>query len=332
MQLYKNLSIAIILLLFVNLATAQNDSNQPKINKKGILIAGIEMGYGCQNIKQSKVEAAINFAFKATGKYYIYNTDILNSTAKALEANNETVTPYNIARNLPECEKIYFVNMARIENMIRIDINSILLSDTTKKVHGAGYGTVRYKKIKNNKMLYDPAILNAVMRAMAVAERDSNLFRLEDSTGILPLPTLVIGGLYYKDKAGSKDWEIYLTKEISSYDAVETIYSEIRDSKKYIVYDTQTRDSIYTLYKMLGTENFNPPSSQEIKLLENMEVDYYLTGALERTDEGAILDLYLGKISNGKIDIKKKATGILKEDSIEEYRDLLKKLTSDLFD
>jgi hypothetical protein len=209
--------------------------------------------------------------------------------------------------------------------MLRVDMTSIYAKDTSIKAAGVGYASLRYKRMKDEKMLYDPELLTATMRAFAVVQNDSSLFKNSDSNWVKPVPTLMIGGINYINSNELPAWDIFLHKEVSSYDAVETIFDEIRLSNDFAVYDIQTRDSVYALFNLVEIENYMSPTASEIKSLSKMEVGYYITGNLERSEIGALLDLYLCQITKSHLEIIKKKTLVVKEDSEKEFREIIRK-------
>lgn len=328
------LKLFIILIIVNNLSySKEKKTDTPQKNsisgRQGIILADVEFGYLAKVISKNKVNAALNFTCNASGKYYLISDAAVDSVVNILKKNKEPQSAWNVAKMLG-AGKIYFMTVNRIENLLRVEIKDIDAKDTSQKSSGIGFASARYKKLKNNKMVYDPALLTATMRAMAVAEKDSNMFAIDSSAGVKPAPALVIGGLYYINKKDVKSWELYDNKEITSYDLVQTIFENIKDNKNYVVYDIETRDSVYSLFNLVGVENFNAPISTELKALSEMEVNFYITGILERTDEGAILDLFLGKLQKGRLDILKKQTTTIKEDSMPELRKAISNLVKGL--
>ena len=331
LKMKKFLLFFLIFLIGYNYLFSKETKPVSLPKKQGIILADVEFGFLAKVITRNKVNAALNFACNASGKYYLIPDAAIDSVVNLLKKVNEPQSAWKVAQMLG-AEKIYFMTVNRIENMLRVEIKDINANDTSKKSSGIGFASARYKKLKNNKMVYDPALLTATMRSMAVAEKDSNMFTHDSISGVKPAPVLVIGGLYFINKKDSHNWELYNNKEISSYDAVLTIFENIKDTKKYVVYDIETRDSVYALFNLVGVENFNAPNGTELKALSEMEVDYYITGVFEKTDEGAILDLYLGRLQKGKLDILKKKTTLIKDDSITELRKALKELAKGLIE
>ena len=317
--------LLLIIIVFQFDTSIAGVSSKDTARKQLILLANVNMGRKTHDIQPFKAEAALNFAAISSGKFLLIPGDTLNKAVnEMLAAKDSSITPLKLAKQF-KADIIFFMGINTIENMIRVDLTSINVADTARKSFGAGYASLRYKRMKDEKMLYDPELLTATMRAFAVVMHDSALFKTSDSNWVKPVPTLVIGGINYQSNPELPGWDIFLHKEVSSYDAVETIFDEIKQTKDFAVYDIQTRDSVYSLFNLVGIENFTSPTSNEVKSLSDMEVEYYITGNLERSEVGAILDLYLCQIKGTHLEIIKRKTQVVKEDSEEEYRNAIRK-------
>ena len=67
-----------------------------------------------------------------------------------------------------------------------------------------------------------------------------------------------------------------------------------------------------------------------MEILGKFQVDYYITGTLQRISEGAELELGLYKIKDEKLYPIRSEKGILKEDDIYKLRELASSLTKQL--
>ena len=324
----KLLLILVVLIVSFQISppsASAKGSSADSANKKLIMLANVNLGRNTSDITMFKAEAALNFAALASGKFGLVNSDSIKSLVGDMLSKGDSNTTPLIIANKFNADYIYFMGINVIENMIRVDISSINAKDTSKKSGGVGYASLRYKRMKDEKMLYDPELLTATMRAFAVVQKDSSIFKTSDSNWVKPVPTLMIGGINYINSNELPAWDIFAHKEISSYDAVETIFDEIKQSNDYAIYDIQTRDSVYALFNLVGIENYMSPTSSEIKSLSEMEVGYYITGNLERSEFGALLDLYLCQITKSHLEIIKKKTLVVKEDSEKDYRETIRK-------
>ncbi len=147
---------------------------------------------------------------------------------------------------------------------------------------------------------------------------------------VLAAPTLVVGGLYFINDEKLQQWELFKTKQITSFDAVETIFRQALNSKRYVAFDMATRDSIYAMFNMYAVENYHPASTHEIEALGRFDVKYYITGTFKRTKQGAEIELILSEIIGGKLKAIRTEKSVLAEDNLDEFRESLSNLTSRL--
>lgn len=300
-------------------------------NKSRIMLANVKYYKGIdEHVTDFKVDAALNLAAKFSKKYVLVPLKVRDSVAAEMRDSAKKPTVLNVAKNL-DVDELLFVLVNKLQNMVRVEITIKSVEDTTKESAGVGYSLLHYMKLQDDKPLYDPTLLEAIQRAFARAEGDTMMFA--DAPGsfrVLPAKTLVIGGLMYRDDKSLDEWELFDTKEISSYDAAEAMFDAARESEKYAVYDIPSRDTLYTLFNLYGVENFNAPSSYEIMALSEMDVQRYITGVFERVKKGAEIKLYLCDFKNKSLDILKTAEGSISEDDIDEMRLEVKRLTRKL--
>jgi hypothetical protein len=212
--------------------------------------------------------------------------------------------------------------------MLRADIEAVSADSSLYERHGIGYGLMRYRNSKTGDIIYDPTLLTAIQRAISVVYTDS--LSLESGMIYNPVPTLVIGGFEYIDDKSLPEWDLFKTKEVSSFDAVGTIYDIVKDNRKYETYDTESLDSIYALYKIYGIEYCNPVNSIEIKALYEMEVDYFIAGKITRIPDGARIEISLYKIEKNLLRKLKSEKCMILNDNIDETRKVVKNLTNSL--
>lgn len=300
-------------------------------SSKRFFVAKTAQGVNAGSIKASKIDAAFYFTAQATfGKYNYVPFNVLDSVFNLSMKSNDTLTSLSLGRKL-QADFFVYILVNRLENMLRIDIETVNINDTNQRGYGVGYAPIRYRKLTNQEPLIDPALLNAIMRAFAVAVNDSSLFVINDTVSVKPVPTLVIGGINYRNNEELPVWEIFLQKEISSYDAIENMFDEIKNTNDFALFDIQTRDSLYALFNLMFVENHRPSTSTELKALHSMDVRYFITGTLQRIEQGAILDLYFCRIlDDGKLEILEKESGLLQKDTTEDYKLLFRKTVSSL--
>lgn len=282
------------------------------------------------DISESKIEAAMGLAAKLSGKYMLVSAAYRDSVANTIRQAGEEPTLIKTA-SLVEAEKIVFISVNRLVNMLRVELQLVSVADTKNSQKGIGYSYLRYRDIDNDATLYDPSLLQAIQRAFSDALTDSSLFmNCTGSFKTLPAKTLAIGGIAFENDEKLESWKIFRKKEINSYDLAENVFDEARNSDKFAVYDIETRDSIYSMFKMYGVENCNAPTLQEIEALQKLDVQRFLAGVIARKPDGLAIELYLCDIENKKFEIIKSENSFLKEDSMKELKKIVRELTRKL--
>ncbi|MCX7909620.1 MAG: hypothetical protein N2560_08915 [Ignavibacteria bacterium] len=294
-----------------------------------ILISQVEFGKNVEGLNYLKVEAAMNLVARFSKRFEIIPFDFRDSVAKMLEKNGIEPTHYNIGKQLG-ASRILALRINRLANIIRTDIFSFNLSDSTFS-KGKGYALIRYFKKEKNEPILDPSLLTALQRAFAELINEPLLYsNLEGSLKVKPAPTLVIGAINYIENDTISNWEIFQKKQTTSYFAIETIFEIAMKSTDFVVFDIPTRDTIYAYFNLFEPENFNPPNINEIQALQQFEVDYYIAGEFYWDSGNARLKLILCKITEEGLEIMKEETKIVPEDNIESFKNTLIQLTKDL--
>ena len=329
----KKTAFILSLILFVNIASAQDKTADTAGSKPLVFMADANILGDTVNITPVKADAALVAAVKLSQKYSIAPMTVRDSLAQTLAENDKKPTAKKIAE-IMNADKLIFMTVNRLKNMIRVEIAAKGPDPASKARRGIGYALIRYYKQQRDDIpLIDPTLLHATQRAFAAAMNDSSMFsHLEGDLEVYPARTLVIGGLIFQNDSRFRDWELFDYKEINSYDAVETIFKAATESRQYVPYDVASRDSIYAIYNMYGVENYKSPSTFELEALSELEVQSYITGMFTRTEEGATIELYLADIENSRLEINKSAAGSISEDDIEEFREELQRLTRELLD
>jgi len=299
-----------------------------KIEIKKIILGDVQIGFGIDSLDKWKIHAALSLATKITGKYELISNEDIDSLKSFLEYAPSLSEAFDSL----EASYFAFVSVNRLENMLGLDLKLKNNEYGSKILMGRGYSNLSFQIGNSGLKIYDPPLLRAMQRAFAGAIKDTMLYdSLKGDLKVYPAAATVIGGIKYIDNDNLRKWDLFETKVVSSYFACETIFEHSYQNNFYEIYDLASRDSIYSMYRLYGVENYDLPSSHELKALEEMDVEYYITGQFIRTDEGAELKLYLSKISGQNLRIIKKAEATLKEDSLEKYGNLLKELTLELF-
>lgn len=303
-----------------------------KSNKKeyaNIMLGNVEIKGETEQLNGVKFSAAMNLACKLSAKYNYIPTSVRDSLIK-----NSNVNVENSILDLAEkadADYITFAQVNTLKNIIRTQITLVETQNPDNKKTGIGYSEIKYISADSGELLYDPALLKSLQRAMADCVNDSNLF-VNSSIGlnVKPLPTLVIGSIAYKNES-QNEWNLYLDKEIGSFSGVETIFDVIKNTEEYVLYDTETRDSAFKIFGFHIIENYSAPSSSELQTLYKLAVDYYVSGKLILKDESAELEIALYKIEKNGLNLIRKENEFFEDDSRMVFLEYLIRATKRLF-
>ncbi len=296
------------------------------------LPANFELPERHKHITPIKIDLALDFAFRLLDNSVYINIRQRDSVVNSLYESGRSTQVLHVAKELG-AQKLLFTRVNVIENIIRTDLSIIDTSDTTSKSEGFGYALVSHFDAATGDKVYDPALLTSILRALAIALNDSLLFA-DKAKGfeIYPASTLVIGGIFYAQDGTQSDWDLFKNHVVSSFTAVESIFESIYKHKQYVVYDMTSRDSVYALFRLYGVENYTAPSQYELSILEQVGVDYFVTGSIERIEQGAKVRLGLYAIRRGSLAFIKERDGILDADNMEKYQNLIRQLASELLE
>lgn len=285
------------------------------------VLAAVQLGPELLGITTSKVDAAFELAANVSGYYRLISSARRDSVAEALKSEGKQPTAISAAQVLKP-ERLFFARVNAFKNLLRVELISRRPPDYAAETRGVGYALLRYRTELNGTVLYDPTILEAMQRAMIAVEGKSDMFlKAEDKLRVEPAETIVVGGLDFQDNGITRKWELFENKVVNSYDAVETMFTVLKDMPHYVAIDTETRDSMYATNGMYMVENYNPPTKIEIEALDRFEVKKYITGSLKRlSPSDAELTLNVCSIENGTLTILKTEKAPVKEDSIVALR------------
>lgn len=319
------LTLSILFFLIAATLSAQSDT----LHREGLFIGRIELSSSLKGLSESKVEAAVNLAALATGKYYLISREARDSIYNKLKQAGERATVIFAARKL-NAVRIVFIKINRIENMLRIDVQTVQTDSANTFRSGKGYANLWLRRADDQEIIYDPALLAAFQRAFADAEDPLMYASAPPEFNVAPAKTLVIGSIYYNDKQGSANWDIFKDKIVGSFEAVETVFEQAKISNRFVTYDTPSRDTIYALRKLYMLENYNYMSPAEIEALRFFNVDCFISGMLIGKGETAVLELSLYESNGESFSIIKTQRATLAKDSKKEYLELLQSLTKRL--
>lgn len=296
-------------------------------SKNTLIIGNAQFNGNLSRLNTYKFELALNFlSILKKDSISLIPSQKRDSVIKIKRENKINANMVDIAHELG-ADYIIFSRVNALKNLIRTDVTLVNVQDSSKTLKGFGYASANYINEKGT-IIYDPAILASLQRALSLAFNDSTMF-VDSAKGFIhrPAPLLAIGGIYFVDNENLQKWYVFEKKVVNSFDALETIFETAIKNNNYITIDTETRDTIYNLNNLFVVENYNAPSEYELLALYKMGVEYYISGVLKRIEEGAKLELYLYKFENGVMQAIDSGYEIIPEDSILLLRESLKYLT-----
>ena len=333
----RYLFIVVLLTLTFSIVKAEDlkDTTNFKIDsskKELILVGNITLGRQAKDISTAKVEAAFNLACVLSQKYINIPIAYSDSLASILKAKGIKPQIETIADSL-KADQIVFIRIDRFEHVLRAEISMVKSNDINNVSTGDGFSLLHFME-KDNTPLYDPTLLQAIQRAFAVAEKDSMMYaKLDGDFKVIPANSMVVGGLEYTIGENLlPKWQIFENKVLTSYDAVETIFKEAKNSMNYVTFDVPTRDSIYAMFNLYIVENYRSASLLEIEALDKFDVENYLAGQIIKLKKDAKIILTLYKIKDKQLKPIKSVSGLLEKDDIDEFRKVLTELVKKLIE
>ncbi len=325
----------LVIIIFFNLTLnvfAESDSVKLRDAFKPVkmIIAPVQYGSGVSDLDEYKVSAAMALAARLAQKYFLLpielrDTAVIKLKEKAIEPN-----AINIAKEL-RVDRLLFIKINRLKNILRVDLTNFHIDSTITQSEGYGYAYLNYRQGSDTEVLYDPSLLLALQRAFAVSEGDSNLYA--NATGsfkTFPAKTLAVAGIYFQNDDRQKNWELFQYKEIISYDMIETIFEQASKFPRLVVYDADTRDSIYLMHNLADPDNSEKPTLYEIQALQSLGIDYLITGTFTRNEQGADISLSLLDINNNNIELINTINNKIFEDDLDNLRLILRVLANEL--
>jgi hypothetical protein len=275
-NLWGLLTAAVILITGGDFASAQ----------QRIMLGGVSFPKTDTLLSAYKAEAAMALACELSRSYTLIPNDVRDSVARTFPDSLRTAQ--GVADRLG-AELIAFVDMARVVNLIRVNITIVGGEGWIVSTDGTGYATSFLTEDGTNRRVIDPAILTAMQRALCEAVLQPNLYSDADSAfRVRPTKLTALGGTQFLDgDKGLAPWAIFREKVAASYDVASTIVAALRQHDSLTVIDMETRDSIYAMAGLYMVENYNPASATELKILKGFEVTRVITGLCERIRGGA---------------------------------------------
>lgn len=328
---FSNIFIFLIFILSVNNLSAEDKKNTKPLKPQNpikILIAGIEVGKDINQVSPVKVEAAFAFSMLMAKFFDIVPPKYADSISKQLRKEGKDNSILSLAKYF-KTDYIIYINVNRFKNILRSDITLLSGKDYTNKNSGTGFAFVNFRDSSDEKLLYDPSITLSIQRAFAVAIKDSLLYASLPQP-VFPAKTLVISGIEFKNNPDLPSWELFREEVVNSYFLIESIFKEASKNNKYVIFDFETRDSIYATFKFFAPENYKTPNQMELYALREYEVQTFITGVFQRVEQGGELTLILEQFTKEGIVEIKRVKDIIKLDSKVEFESFVSKMTKEL--
>lgn len=309
-----------------------SDTTITKEKSKHIVTIGkVEYGSKIDLLPLWKIDAAMNLIGGLTNKFSYFpfkeKLDYIDSLKKSNVDNPLVYMKDSLGINW-----IFNLKINKLQNILGVNLTAISLIDSTKVFNDNGFAYLNLRD-STNKNVYDVSLTNALQRAISKTLKDSTMFsdNLEDYK-VFPFPTLVVGGLEFKNNEKMSKWSLFTDKQVTSFDVAESIWEEVYNQKRFVAFDIESRDSLYTLFNMYGVENYDAPTPFELKALNALEVEYFITGSFERASPGGIIKIHICQVEKQNLKIISTGKIELEEDSIIELRKKVKKATKQAID
>ncbi|MCX7929500.1 MAG: hypothetical protein N2663_02095 [Chlorobi bacterium] len=277
-----------------------------------VFLSRIEITSRCADIEPHKVQAGAILAFELSRQYRL-----LTASDSIVRALRDAAVPSDSIAARAGAARQVTIRLDCFQNLLRADIE---LRGSNTRRSGTGYALVRHRWEQNDRPLRDPAVLEALQRAVCVATGDSTLYSRLDSTAVRPATLVAVTSMELQDNPSLPLWELFEDAIATCYSGVLAAITGGQRSRHYVVLDLDTRDSMYAFFKLYEPEPAMPPSKEEIAALAYFGVNAIVSGTLERTTDGALLELRLYRIaSNGTTQFVARRRRSISDDSRVAY-------------
>lgn len=278
-----------------NAETTSQQEAVPSSEKLRLMIAVVNQGSMFEDSLTGPCDAALNLIAQEHPQFELVTLRQRNDAIQELENKGGNPTAAAVATHL-KVDRLLFINIMRLENMLRVALIMTKAPAYDQKQEGVGYALIRYRNERTGKRIYDTALLEALQRAIAQAVGNPSLFG-----SVRPAPALVVGGIHFRDMSMKPKWQLFENKIPVSYEAILSIFDAIKNAPNYVAYDIDSRDSMYAMRNLYMVENYQAPTPIEMSILEQFDVSYIISGSFTRnTKDNATLILQLGELKQGQ--------------------------------
>ena len=117
---------------------------------------------------------------------------------------------------------------------------------------------------------------------------------------------------------------------INSFEYSNIIYESAYKCPNYVIFDIDSRDGIYALFNLFLIENHIQPSYNELSALQRFNINYYITGKVERNLNGISITLMIKENKPNSNKIIKSVSDNVYENNINYVKNTLEKLAKKL--
>lgn len=292
-------------------------------NRNIVTIGSVEFGSKIDSIPVWKVDAAMNLIANMSDKFAYYPMEEKLNLIDSLRKKN-IANPSKVIVDSLKINWIFNFKINKLQNILGVNLTAISLADSSKSYTENGFAYLNLRD-STKKSVYDISLTNAMQRAISKTLNDSILYKKAlDEYKVYPFPTVVIGGLEFKENPNMAKWSLFTDKQVTSYDVAESIWEETYNQNRFVAFDIESRDSLYTLFNMYGVENYDQPTPFEIKALNVFEVKYFITGTFERASPGGLIKVHICKVEKNSLKIICTGKAEVSEDAIVELRKQVK--------
>ncbi len=263
-----------------------------------VVLGGVRHSASDSIVTSYSIEAATALALELTGKYRLIPNSVRDSLVNVYAATDPLTAQR--AADLLGAEIILFLNVQRVANLLRVEVALVGGEGWIVSSSGIGYAVAVLRDNTTGKLIADPALLAATQRALCGALLERNLYAAADSEFVVtPTRLAAVGSVVFSTAdTALVPWSVVREKIPASYDVASTIVAALRAHDTITVVDLESRDSLYAMAGLYMVENYNPLTSQELKILRGFDVETIITGEVTRVRGGATVTLHINAIGS----------------------------------
>jgi len=291
------------------------------IAKESFLVAPIQFGNKTAFMNQNEIYSALVFAINLAPDKNSFDRKDIDSI---LAINQSMLTKVDLSEVGTKlgANNIVYSSISTLNNIVRTEIKLFDIQKKSLSSVGIGYAVMNLRDVSNDNPIYIPAVIKAYQRAFASALGDSMLYdNYRNFYRVYPSEPAIIAGLEFKTTKDSvNQWYMFNHKQIISYDIIESMLEYASMHPTICFFDTQSRDTLYSLCKIYETSNYTFPSHLELSTLKIMGITYFISGTVTQIDDKVEIELFLFKLKNDIYEKIKSAKRMINKDQLPDIR------------